>query len=122
MRDLKKEDAELMAMYPASNIKGDTLQIQRHLLDNHTTLVKAIETNIVFANLSKQAGYTRGKVFNCIIKIKRLADICYAGNETVGYPADKGIFYRKTHSGFEYGNWGMKIYEAWDAKPVISQE
>ena len=119
--DLEKADADLMAMYPAADLKSDILQLPHHLLDDHTTLVKTIEPTVAFANQSKQGAYTRGKVFNYIIKIDSLTDIYFA-NETVGYRADKGIFYREDHNEFEYGNWGITTYEVRDANPVSSGE
>ncbi len=120
--DLEKADADLMAMYPAADLKSDILQLPHHLLDDHTTLVKTVEPTVAFANLSKQSAYTRGKVFNYIIKIDSLTDIYFAGNETVGYRGDKGIFYRKPHVTFEYGNWGLTTYDVRNANPVTSQE
>ena len=119
--DLEKADTDLMAMYPAANLKSDILQLPHHLLDDHTTLVKTIEPTVAFANQSKQGAYTRGKVFNYMIKIDSLTDIYFA-NETVGYRADKGIFYREDHNEFEYGNWGITTYEVRDANPVSSGE
>ena len=119
--DLEKADADLMGMYPAADLKSDILQLPHHLLDDHTTLVQTIEPTVAFANQSKQGAYTRGKVFNYIIKIDSLTDIYFA-NETVGYRADKGIFYREDHNEFEYGNWGITTYEVRDANPVSSGE
>ncbi len=120
--DLEKADADLMAMYPAADLKSDILQLPHHLLDDHTTLVQTVEPMVSFANQSKQGAYTRGKVFNYIIKIDSLTDIYYSGNETVGYRADKGVFYREEHTEFEYGNWGVGTYDIRHDTPVISEE
>lgn len=120
--DLEKADADLMAMYPAADLKSDILQLPHHLLDDHTTLVQTIEPTVSFANQSKQGAYTRGKVFNYIIKIDSLTDIYYSGNETVGYRADKGVLYREEHTEFEYGNWGVGTYDIRHDTPFISEE
>ncbi len=120
--DLEKADADLMGMYPAANIKSDILQLPHHLLDDHTTLVKTVLPSISFANMSWQASQTRGKVFNYMIKIADYAgDIYYAGNETVGYCAAEGVFYRKDQLELEYGNWGLKTYDIRNANPVTSE-
>ncbi|MBR6826080.1 MAG: hypothetical protein IKM59_05985 [Oscillospiraceae bacterium] len=119
--DLEKSDADLMGMYPAADIKSDLLQLPHHLLDDHTELVKTILPTISFANLSWQASQTRVKVFNYMIKIADYAgDIYYAGNETVGYCADEGVFYRKKLLELEYGNWGLRTYDVRDVNPVTS--
>ncbi|MBP3412279.1 MAG: hypothetical protein J6K89_03385, partial [Oscillospiraceae bacterium] len=119
--DLEKADADLMGMYLVANLQSDLLQLPHHLLDDHTTLVKTILPSISFANLSYQASQSRGKVFNYVIKIYDYAgDIYYAGNETVGYNAQKGVFYRKKHLELEYGNWGNRTYDIRDVNPVVS--
>ncbi len=120
--DLEKNDAELMGMYPAANLKSDILQLPHHLLDDHTTLVKTILPSVSFANQSWQASQTRGKIFNYMIKIADYAgDIYYAGNETVGYCAAEGVFYRKDHLELDYGNWTPKTYDVREANPVTSE-
>jgi len=120
--DLEKADADLMGMYPAANLKSDILQLPHHLLDDHTTLVKTIEPTISFANQSKEGAYTRGKVFNYITKIADYAGtIYYAGNETVGYCAEEGVFYRKDHVEFDYGNWTNTTCDIRDVNPVSSE-
>ncbi len=119
--DLEKADAVLMGMYPTEDIQCDILQLPHHLLDDHTTLVKTVTPTIAFANQSKQGAYTRGKVFNYIIKIDSLTDIYYAGNQTVGYRADQGIFYKKDHVEFEYGNWGLRTYDIRDENAFTSE-
>ena len=120
--DLEKNDAELLGMYPAADLKSDILQLPHHLLDDHTTLVKTILPSVSFANQSWQASQTRGKIFNYMIKIADYAgDIYYAGNETVGYCAAEGVFYRKDHLELDYGNWTPKTYDLREANPVTSE-
>ena len=62
--DLQKADATLMAMYPASVLQSDVLQIPHHGIDNHTELAKTVAPPIGFTNQSTKAVMSRELYYN----------------------------------------------------------
>ena len=116
--DLQKADATLMAMYPASVLQSDVLQIPHHGIDNHTTLAKTVAPAIGFTNQSKKAVMSRELYYNNNSGwYPYIGQIYYAGTETVGYAADSGVFYRKAFEGYDNLKWSDYVYELGKSNP-----
>ena len=110
--DLQKADATLMAMYPASVLQSDVMQIPHHGIDNHTELAKIVAPEVGFTNQSKKAVMSYKRYYNNNAGwYPYIGQIYYAGTETVGYAADSGVFYRKAFEGYDYLKWSEQVYD-----------
>ena len=126
--DIEKADAVLMAMYPAADLKSDLLQIPHHAFDEHTTLVKTIAPTISFINQAESAVRNREDLYDHNAAWKSYAGTIYfAGEKTIGYSADKGVFYNKVFDTVDFINWSARTYEmeeenAYVSDPVVDPE
>ena len=105
--DLQKADATLMAMYDPSVLKSDVLQIPHHGIDNHTALAKVVAPSVAFSNQTLGATLNQHRYYNNYLGwAPYIGEIYYAGSETVGYSGEKGVFYRKPFTGYDFLSWG----------------
>ena len=119
--DIEKADAVLMAMYPAADLKSDLLQIPHHAFDEHTTLVKTIAPTISFINQAESAVRNREDLYDHNAAWKSYAGTVYfAGEKTVGYSADKGVFYNKVFDTVDFINWSARTYEMEEENAYVS--
>ena len=108
--DLQKADATLMAMYAPSVLKSDVMQIPHHGIDNHTELAKVVAPSVAFSNQTWGATINQQRYYNNYLGWSPyIGKIYYAGSETVGYSGEKGVFYQKPFTGYDYLNWGANI-------------
>ncbi len=119
--DIEKADAVLMAMYPAADLKSDLLQIPHHAFDNHTTLVKTVAPTISFINQAESAIRNREDIYdNNAAWAPYAGTIYYCGEKTVGYSADKGIFYNEVFDTVDYIAWSARTYEMEEENAYVS--
>ena len=117
--DIRDADAVLMSMYPAADLHADILQFPHHNFDDHATLAQTVDPSIIFINQVKSSNFNRSRLYSNRNGWRNVADAVYfGGNETVGYRADKGIFYRKASDGYDYLGWGAGAYPIWEENPV----
>ena len=117
--DIRDADAVLMSMYPAADLHADILQFPHHNFDDHATLAQTVDPSIIFINQVKSSNFNRSRLYSNRNGWRNVADAVYfGGNETVGYRADKGIFYRKASDGYDYLGWAAGAYPIWEENPV----
>ena len=94
--DIRDADAVLLSMYPAADLKADILQIPHHNFDEHTELAKTVNPTVAFINQTKSANFNHSRLYSNRAGWKPYVGSYYYGSsETVGYSADKGVFYRR---------------------------
>ncbi len=108
--DLQKADATLMAMYDPSVLKSDVMQIPHHGIDNHTELAKIVAPSVAFSNQTWGATMNQQRYYNNYLGWSPyIGKIYYAGSETVGYSGEKGVFYQKAFTGYDFLGWTDSI-------------
>ena len=120
--DVYDGDAIIMAMYPASYLHADVLQIPHHGFDSHATYVKTIAPTVSFIHQQETAMKNRKSNYNADANWAPYAGTrYYINSETVGYCAAEGVFFRKDFTeDVDWLDWGNKTWILEEANAYTS--
>ncbi|MBR4308743.1 MAG: hypothetical protein IKT58_04015, partial [Oscillospiraceae bacterium] len=120
--DVYDGDAIIMAMYPASTLHADVLQIPHHGFDSHATYVKTVAPTVSFIHQTETAMKNRKSNYNADANWAPYAgDRYYINSELVGYCAAEGVFLREAFTeDVDWMGWGNKTWILEEANAYTS--